>query len=125
MRAAGWLLVLAGCVTTPPPVVTRPPAPAVDPHAAQRAVVRAFVQATDAHRFEEAWALLARPLRDRYTAARLAEDFEAEPLAAARLEQLKRRLDGPFADSNTLAWAEGKALRLTLEPDGWRIAALE
>ena len=59
---------------------------------------------------------------------RLARDFEADPLAAARLAELKHKANGPLLegkDSASLAWATGRSLRLVKEADGWRIAALE
>ena len=123
MRAAAWLLLCA-CVTTAP-APTPVEAPVADVHQKQRETLVAFVAATEARRFDDAWALLARPLRDRYSAVRLAHDFDAEPLAAARIAQIKRQLDQPFLDATTFRWAEGKALKLTLEPEGWRIASLE
>lgn len=130
-----WLgLVLAGCVTTPTPISTHPDAgtavmpPVADRQGAVRAVVQSFVLATEAGRFDEVLSLLAKPLRDRYTKENLERDFGADPLASARLSQIKLKSSGPFVeakDSASLEWSAGRSLRLVYEPEGWRIAALE
>ncbi len=131
-----WLaLLLAGCVTTPAPVPVKPeptkPEPTVllaDSQAAARAVLDAFITAAVARRFDQVLPLLARPLRERYSVARLERDFGADPLASARLAELKHKANGPLVegkDSASLAWASGRWLRLVKEPEGWRIAALE
>ena len=128
------VVLLAGCVSAPAPVPDKPellkPGPVViaDPDAAVRAVVERFIAASEARKFDQVWPLLARPLRERYSVERLARDFEADPLAAARLAELKHKANGPLLegkDSASLAWATGRSLRLVKEADGWRIAALE
>ena len=131
-----WLavLLLAGCVTTPAPLPGKPaptkadPVVAAEPAAAVRAVVEAFIVAVEAGRFDQVWPLLAKPLRERYSVELLARDFEADPLAGARIAELKHKSNAPLLegkDAASLAWAEGRSLRLVKEPDGWRIAALE
>lgn len=127
------MLVLAGCATAPAPVVVTPvepvaPVVAVDAQAPMRAVVRAFVAAAEAKEFEVVRGLLVRSLRERYSGALLARDFGAEPLAAARVAQIKAKVDGAFVErgeSATLSWAEGRAVRLAREEGEWRISALE
>ena len=126
------LLLLAGCVT--PPRVKSEPKPVVvvpsveDPQREVRAVVSAFVAATEAKRFDQVLLLLARPLRDRYSATSLERDFRADPFASARVSQLKLKVSERFIeakDSASLEWSTGRSLRLVLEAGGWRIAALE
>jgi hypothetical protein len=106
-------------------VVTQP---TEDRQAALRAVVQHFVEATEARRFEEVLPLLAKPLRERYSVKNLERDFGSDPLAAARLAQIKAKAGGEFVeakDSAALEWAQGRALRLVQEADGWRISSLE
>ena len=152
------LVLLAGCVTFPTPAPVKPTAikpevvaltPSVDSQAELRAVVNAFVAAAEARRFEQVLPLLAKPLRDRYSAKTLERDFGADPLASERLGQIKSKLTepAPFAErdesanfrpldgghlrvhdrSATLEWAPGRSLRLKFESaaESWRIAALE
>jgi hypothetical protein len=130
----GLGLLLAGCVTTPAPLKpvvkaeVAPPAAQVDPQAELRAVVNAFVTATEARRFDRVLALLSKPLRDRYSVKALERDFGDDPLAPARLTQLKLKAGSPLLESKSsasLEWSAGRALRLVHEPDGWRITALE
>lgn len=135
MKRGLAVLMLAGCVTTPTPKPVEPePTPVVvtqpaeDRQAALRAVVQRFVEATEARHFEEVLPLLAKPLRERYTVKNLERDFGADPLAAARLEEIKKKVSGSFVeakDSAALEWAQGRALRLVQEADGWRISSLE
>ena len=131
-----WLavLLLAGCATTLAPLPEKPaptkPAPVVaaEPAAAVRAVVEAFIVAIEAGRFDQVWPLLAQPLRERYSVESLARDFGADPLAGARIAELKHKSNAPLVEgkeSASLPWAAGRSLRLVKEPDGWRIAALE
>ena len=133
MRYALALLLLASCVATPKPLpeapVAKPDLPATaDQEGAARAVVQRFVMAAEAGRFEEVHSLLSKPLRDKYSVELLARDYGADPLAAARLTQIKLKSSGsPLAtkEAASLEWASGRSLRLVLEPEGWRIAALE
>ncbi len=132
-----WLLavlVFASCVTAPVPMPTRAdagtdvvPAP-VDDQAALRTVVQRFVMASEAGRFEEVLSLLARPLRERYSVELLTRDFGTDPLASARLSQIKLKATGPFIETKetaSLEWSAGRSLRLVREFEGWRIAAIE
>lgn len=128
------LVLLAGCVTTPRVKPAAEPKPVVavpaleDSQSAVRALVSAFVAATEAKRFDQVLPLLASPLRARYSAAVLERDFRADPLASARVSQLKLKMAERFIetkDSASLEWAAGRSLRLVREADGWRIAALE
>lgn len=124
------LVLVTGCVTSPKPVPVKPvpvpvASPAVDP---LRTLVQSFVAASEAGRFDEVHALLAKPLRDRYSVKQLERDFTADPLAAARIAQLKRKANAPIvgsAESASLEWSVGRSLRLVHEAQGWRIAALE
>ena len=128
-------MLLAGCVTTKPvPVkpIVKPeivaPVPTVDSQAELRAVVNAFVAASEAKRFDQLLPLLAKPLRDRYSVKALERDFNADPLASARIAQLKLKSAAQLIESKesaSLEWSSGRALRLVHEADGWRIAALE
>ena len=131
-----WLAVLifASCVTAPVPMPTRAdavtevtPSP-VDDRAALRTLVLRFVMAAEAGRFEEVLSLLSRPLRERYSVELLTRDFGTDPLASARLSQIKSKLSLPFTETKetaALEWSAGRALRLVRETEGWRIAGLE
>ncbi len=134
MRWLLALLVFASCVTAPTPLPTPPDAGAavlvapIDDQAAVRTVVQRFVMAAEAGRFEEVLCLLSKPLRDRYSAELLTRDFGTDPLASARLAQIKSKASGEFLKTNetaSLEWASGRSLRLVHEPEGWRISALE
>lgn len=117
-------LVLAGCVTERGNEMPKVPAEASQ----ARAVVQSFVTACEGRQFEVVHALLAKPLRDRYTVERLASDFAAEPQAVERLAQIRLQLTRPLVESEdaaSLEWASGRSLRLVREVDGWRITTLE
>lgn len=128
----GVLVLLAGCVAAPKPVPVpvkpepvRAATPSVDP---LRTLVQSFIAASEAGRFDEIHGLLARPLRERYSVSQLERDFAADPLAAARIAQLKLKANAPIVgseESASLEWAVGRSLRLVHEARGWRIAALE
>ncbi len=129
------VLLLAGCATTPSPRVVKPepkpvvvPQPVEDRQAVLRDLVQRFVAATESKHFEEVLPLLAKPLRERYSVQNLERDFGSDPLAAARLAQIKAKAGGAFVeakDAAALEWAQGRALKLVQEADGWRIASLE
>jgi hypothetical protein len=129
------VLLLAGCATTPSPRPVKPepkpvvvPQPVEDRQAVLRELVQRFVAATESKHFEEVLPLLAKPLRERYSVEKLERDFGADPLAVARLAQIKAKAGDAFVeakDSAALEWAQGRALKLVQEPDGWRIASLE
>ena len=95
---------------------------------AAREVLRAFVDAAEARRFGAVWQLLAAPLRARYTPERLEREFFQEPLAADRVRRAKEAAERPAerdGDSVRFPIAPGKAVVLTREADGYRIAAIE
>lgn len=117
-------LVLLGCVTERGAELSEVSA---GPSAAHE-MVKSFVAACEARQFEAVHALLAKPLRERYSVERLANDFAAEPRAADRLALIKLQLTRTLveaADTASLEWATGKSLRLVREAEGWRISALE
>lgn len=128
MRWPLALLLLWGCAT-PPKRELKPGAPDVAERTwGARVVAQSFVMAAEAGRFEEVHSLLCKPLRDRYSVEKLASDFGADPLAAARLTQIRLKSSAPMVetrDSASLEWASGRSLRLVREPEGFRICALE
>jgi hypothetical protein len=98
------------------------------PQDAPRACLTAFLDAVEAPDWDTAWSLLSSPLRARYTPERLREDFQREPLAAERVRRSRRALKGPVQVSEAGAafpLDEERAVRLTREADGFRVAALE
>jgi hypothetical protein len=127
-----WLVVAvfaAGCHSANTAIGARH-LEAADPNVGgPRAVIHAFVAAVQARSFGVAHALLAKPLRERYTPARLEHDFLADPSGALRVQMISARQETSILNEHdgvaTLQWAEGHALRLEREPKGWRIAALE
>lgn len=87
-----------------------------------------FIAAASARDFARAYLLLAGTLRARYTPQRLAEDFDAEPLAKERLERARQALRLPPAlhgDVAEFAIGPEKAVRLVRENGTFRVAALE
>lgn len=98
-----------------------------DANAAAR-VLRAFLDAAEKGDFAAAYALLAAPLRARYTAQTLARDFAQEPLARERLARARLALERTpvlKADSVEFPIGDGKAVRLVREGRDHRVAALE
>ncbi len=89
------LLLVCACATVQP---------AGERPGEQDAVIARFREAVAAGRFDDVLPLLSKRWRDRYDATRLAEDFDAEPLASWRTQQ---------------------PLKLVQEEDGWKIDALE
>jgi hypothetical protein len=89
----------------------------------------AFLDAAGAGDFTAAYALLAGPLRERYTPEALARDFRAEPEAASRLARARAALARPAERASDaearFPLGPQRAVRLVREPDGWRVAALE
>lgn len=119
-------LLLPACATAPS-VPPRPPAEAADP-APARALV-AFLDAVDADRFDEAYGLLSGRWRPRLTPERLRDDrVEGGALAGDRLARARIAAAGPVrreGDRAGFPIGEGKAVRLVLEPSGWKVDALE
>lgn len=130
-----WLaaaLLLCACAAGPRPATgdtqAAQPATRLSADAPREALAR-FLDAASRGDFEASWRLLSSPLRERYTPARLAEDFAAvrtsagESLARARAALASEpRLDERSAD---FPISERKAVRLVRENDGWKVAALE
>ncbi|MDP1824952.1 MAG: hypothetical protein Q8L48_16970 [Archangium sp.] len=153
MRWGLVLVLLAGCVTPPKPVPVKPEpvpelsTPAGAPQASLRSAVEAFLEAAEAGRFDQVHARLSKQLRERYSVKQLERDFNAEPLASARLAQIKLKLaevpafreweesanfrgvDGRHERLHhrlaRLEWAPNRSLQLTFEEGAWRISALE
>jgi hypothetical protein len=110
--------------------VTQPARPMTHPVDGPHAALSAFLDAAGRQDFEACWRLLASPLRERYTPARLAEDFSA---VKERAEDKLARVHAAFKDGAlrvegggaALPLSEHKELRLVHEADGWKIAELE
>lgn len=143
-RTDGWALgalALAGvvaCAHGAPPTTsggeaagqsakapTHPPPAGPTP----RAALLAFVAAADRGDFEACHALLAAPLRERYTVRRLAEDFQAvRGLAEDKLvwARAAASAEPALADGRAeFAVGERRAVRLVLEAGSWKVASLE
>jgi hypothetical protein len=105
--------------------------PATHPPAAPdaRDALEAFVTSADKGDFTTCWRSLAAPLRERYTPARLADDFaQARGLAEDKLARARAAMaSAPRLQEGRAEFpvSERKAVRLVLEADGWKIAALE
>jgi hypothetical protein len=102
----------------------------VEPDLAEEAreVLTAFLSAADSGDFAQAYRLLASELRARYTPERLEQDFRAEPLAKERLTRARGALGSdPIPEGRQVLFpiAEGKAVRLVHEDEGYRVMALE
>ncbi|HEY3448451.1 MAG TPA: hypothetical protein VGK67_19000 [Myxococcales bacterium] len=100
-----------------------------DEAGAAKAALEAFLAAAAKEDFAACYQLLSGPLREKYTPARLAEDFEAvrgtaqDKLARARAAlSEKPRLEQGIAE---FPISEHKAVRLVLESGSWKIAAVE
>jgi hypothetical protein len=125
---------MLACAHGPAPDGARPPsAPPGSDGAATTpdAALSRFVQAVEAGRWSDAYALLSPRWRARLTPSRLAADFAAAgPIgrdAAARVAALvaagaRAQVKG---DAAILPVGEGLAARLVPEGDGWRVDALE
>lgn len=134
LAALGWGLV--ACATPVRPVPPKPAPPAVvevapaspDEASAVRGVIERFLDAAEAGKFDAALALLAEPVRSRYSAQRLAADFTADPSAKARLGAVRAALGQGVSvrgGAAVLPLANGRQLRAVQEQGAWRIAALE
>jgi hypothetical protein len=107
-----------------------PPPPTGADDAAAREVLGRFAKALDKGRFDEAQALLSRRWRDAYTPGRLAMDYRGAPGAREALARVARLLASgePLirgVDRAHLGMAGAGRPLLVLEPDGWRVDALE
>jgi hypothetical protein len=108
-----------------------PPPPTGTDDAAAREVLRRFVAALDAGRFDEAHTLLSVRWRQAYTPGRLALDLRgAGPgarEAAARVGRLLAAGEPLVRGPGTarLPSGTGRAATLVVEPGGWRVDALE
>ena len=118
-----------GAGTRPTQAAAKPMThPASDQHA-PRAALQAFLEAAGKDDFEACYRLLAGSWRERYTPARLEQDFRAvrgtaeDKLARARSALLAE----PWLDEGRAQFpiSERKAVRLVLESGGWKVAALE
>lgn len=110
-------------------VAAEPPkSPALPSDAELRDVASRFVEATQKKDFAAVRELLAAPLRERYSAQRLAADHDRDPLSSERVARVKQALPKPFALEGTRAHLpldSAHALELVKEDAGWKIAALE
>jgi hypothetical protein len=115
------------CPATP---AAQPAKPMTHPVEDPRATLSAFLDAAAQKDFEACWRLLASPLKERYTPARLADDFSA---VQERAEDKLARARAAFKDGAlrveegraALPISERKELRMVREADGWKIAELE
>lgn len=92
------------------------------------AVVEAFVEASLSHHFRRSHALLAAPLRQRYTPATLERDFFAAPGVQARLERAREASGLPprkTPDGVEFPLEGVGAVRLVAEAGSFRVVALE
>lgn len=108
--------------------IAEPDAMARTPAGEAKVALRRFVDAVEAEDFAAAYALLAAPLRARYTPERFAEDFRREPLADERLTRARAALTAPpekTPDGFAFPISDGKAVELVREPDGYRLVAIE
>ncbi len=94
-------------------------------------VLTQFIDAAEARRFAEAWPLLSADWRRRYTAERLAADFDKEPQVKERLARARLALAAqPFVLTRDGAEArlpigEGIAVTLLREDGTYKVASLE
>jgi hypothetical protein len=122
--AAAAALSCAGAARPLPP-------PTGTDDAAAREVLRRFVAALDAGRYDEAHALLSVRWRQAYTPGRLALDLRgAGPVAREAAARVGRLLEageplvrGP--GTARLPAGAGRAATLVAEAGGWRVDALE
>lgn len=96
--------------------------------AAARLALTAFLEAAEARRFTAAYGWLSSALRGRYTPSSLARDFSLAPDAGDRLRRARAALTGPALEAGAAVrfpLAEGRAVELVEEADGFRVASLE
>lgn len=126
VTAALWL---AGCPTHT--VVNPPPQEGAD--LAPRAALQAFLDDQQQGAFDKAYALLAAPLRARYTPERLKQDYVRDhDLADDKLSRIRAALasGAPMQVSGAqalLPLGPDRAVHLVAEGEGglWRVASLE
>lgn len=130
---------MSACVTPPKPRPVDDPqpkpvvidTPAADLQLELHRALEAFVSSSEARKFDAVHALLSKSLRDRYTPALLARDFDADPYARERVARIKAKATQPLTvdgDRASLEWAPGRSLRLVREGEeasSWRIASME
>ncbi|SES85127.1 hypothetical protein SAMN05443639_101429 [Stigmatella erecta] len=93
-----------------------------------KATLARFLNAAESTDWEKAWSLLSAPLRARYTPDRLREDYQREPLARERLRRARLALKGEVkvqGTEATLPLGAERAVRLVLEGEEYRVAAIE
>lgn len=120
------ILLLVGCAGAQP-VARVSQVPSADAEPAE--VLRVFVDATRERDFETVWRLLASPWRARYSPESLRRDFERVEQGA--LERIARAelaaVTPPLREGDRVRFeiATDLAVQLVLEPDGWKVEALE
>lgn len=123
---AAALLVLS-CVTARPVAPPATPAPGPAEEVAVLEVARAFTVASRARRFDVVHGLLSSRWRAESSAATLEVDFDAEPLAAARVGRVEEALAStPRVQGTTAELLLGRAVTLVLvrEAGAWRVDGL-
>jgi len=122
-------LVFCGCVTVQP---ITPPAPVLAPARAEdpvRAALRSFLAAARASQFEAAFECVSEKWHRRYaSAAAFGDDLAREPMAAERLAQVERSLEGPVQVAGTratLGLGDGRVIVLTRQGERWVIDELD
>lgn len=118
-------LLLAACTAAPVK-----PTPA-DAEEAPRAALQAFLEAQAAGDYARAYALLAAPLRARYTPERLQSDYVRDhELADDKLARVRAALSAhaPLllrGDQAELPLGPERSVKLLREAGAWHVAALE
>jgi hypothetical protein len=132
MRPLAAAVLLAACATptagVPAALGPSSNAPRRDDARAARELLRRFLGAVEASRFDEVHGLLAQPLRARYSVERLARDFAADPSVTGRLARVRAALERDVnvnGDAADVALAGGRHLRAVREDGQWRVVALE
>ncbi len=120
MRPVAAIAIVAAataCTTSP-----RPPPTADD--TTPRAAAARFLEAVEAERWDDAYALLSARWRETLTPERLAADRrQGGALAKDRLDRARIALRGEPLISGQEALFDN-ALRLVREADGWRVDGL-
>ena len=109
--------------------VTHPVDASVGEEAGPKRALEAFLATAEKGDFEACYRELSGPLRERYTPARLAEDFQAvKGIALDKLARARSAMSAsPHLEDGRAEFpiSESKAVRLVLEAGAWKIAALE